>query len=126
MAALLIAAGCGSTSYDGPTYVWSDDGGCGVPLGYVGINETITADGGCFAASWCPLDSSPNCISLPLDGGVPTNLDGGGLDSSAPDASGVQVTGLDGAMMEASVDGTGVPDGNVVDGSALDGGDSAP
>lgn len=65
----LLVAGCSSNTNDGPVFTWSDDGACGVPAGYVGIDETIAEDGGCTAATWCPNDSSPICVSPPSDAG---------------------------------------------------------
>jgi len=70
-AIVVLSAGCGcSTSYDGPVLAWSDDGACGVPAGYVGLDETVPDGGPCRAATWCPLDSSPNCVIPPVEAGV--------------------------------------------------------
>jgi hypothetical protein len=69
VAIAVFVSACGVNS-DAPIFAWSDDGACGVPAGYVGLDETPTADGGCSAATWCPIDSSPNCVSPPPDAGA--------------------------------------------------------
>jgi len=121
VAVLLTVAGCARNTYEGPTFIWSDDGGCGVPPGYVGINETVTADGGCVAASWCPLDSSPTCVSPPLDAGTQAPVDGGAADGSVPDGS-----VPDGSIVDGSIVDDNVVDGDTMDGYVPDGGDSDP
>jgi hypothetical protein len=77
VAIVLLVGGCGSNNYDSPLYLWSDDGACGVPFGYVGLDETVTDDGGCTAATWCPIDSSPTCVSPPSEAGLSTMVDAG-------------------------------------------------